>query len=111
LTQELARSVEELRALSEVGQAVSSSLDLRVVLTTIIAHATRLAGADTGVLWGYDPAARTFAVQASHGYDPDFLSAYQARFGTSALETASMPFSEAAIQTRETVQYPDLTEV
>ena len=39
---ELSESVEELRALGEVGQAVSSSLDLQEVLTTIVAHAARL---------------------------------------------------------------------
>ena len=45
-TAQLTRSVEEQRALAEVSQAVSSSLDLQEVLTTIVAHATRLAGAD-----------------------------------------------------------------
>ena len=35
-TAQLTRSVEELRALGEVSQAVSSSLDLQEVLTTIV---------------------------------------------------------------------------
>ena len=35
-TQELARSVGELKALGEVGQAVSSTLDLQTVLSTIV---------------------------------------------------------------------------
>ena len=35
-TAQLSRSVEELRALGEVGQVVSSSLDLPTVLTTIV---------------------------------------------------------------------------
>ena len=38
-TDELARSVEELRALGEVSQAVNSTLDLETVLTTIVAKA------------------------------------------------------------------------
>ena len=42
-TDELARSVEELKALSEVGQAVSSTLDLGAVLSTIL---NRSVGAD-----------------------------------------------------------------
>src|SRR5205823_4273563 len=46
LFQELQDRVGELQALGEVGQAVSSSLDLTEVLTTIVANATRLAGAD-----------------------------------------------------------------
>ena len=36
-TRELARSVGELKALGEVGQAVSSTLDLQTVLSTIVA--------------------------------------------------------------------------
>ncbi|MGH8513001.1 MAG: GAF domain-containing protein, partial [Gammaproteobacteria bacterium] len=41
-TGELARSVGELRALGEVGQAVSSTLDLQTVLSTIVGHAVQL---------------------------------------------------------------------
>src|SRR4029077_19516843 len=46
-TGELARSVEELQMLSEVGQAVSSTLDLRAVLSTILTRSIGLAGADS----------------------------------------------------------------
>src|SRR5207237_6613947 len=38
-TQELTRSVEQLTALGDVGRAVSSSLDLDTVLTTIVGRA------------------------------------------------------------------------
>src|SRR5438128_11513125 len=38
-TADLTRSVGELRALGEVGQAVSSTLDLEPVLTTIVGRA------------------------------------------------------------------------
>ena len=37
-TQQLAQSVGELRALGEVGQTVSSTLDLQTVLSTIVRH-------------------------------------------------------------------------
>jgi two-component system NtrC family sensor kinase len=40
-TRELAQSVGELRALGEVGRAVSSSLDLSTVLNTIVQHHRR----------------------------------------------------------------------
>ena len=43
-TRELAQSVEELKALGEVGQAVSSTLDLQTVLSTIVRHAVQLSG-------------------------------------------------------------------
>ena len=39
-TSDLAQSVEELRALGEVTQAVNSTVDLETVLTTIVAKAT-----------------------------------------------------------------------
>ena len=38
-TRELARSVGELKALGEVGQAVSSTVDLQTVLSTIVSRA------------------------------------------------------------------------
>ena len=41
-TDELARSVGELRALGEVSQAVNSTLDLETVLTTIVSRAVHL---------------------------------------------------------------------
>ena len=47
-TEALTRSVEEMRALGEVGQAVSSTLDLETVLVTIITHAVQLSKADAG---------------------------------------------------------------
>src|SRR5262245_13542845 len=47
-TRELAQSVEGLRALGEVTQAVNSTLDLETVLSTIIAKAVQLSGTDAG---------------------------------------------------------------
>src|SRR5262249_5693366 len=47
-TQELTRSVGELRALGEIGRAVSSTLDLETVLSTIVSRSTELAGLDGG---------------------------------------------------------------
>src|SRR5574341_691944 len=51
-TQELVRSVGELKALGEVGQAVSSTLDLETVLTRIVSHAVQLSGTDGGAIDG-----------------------------------------------------------
>ena len=47
-TSELTRSVEELRALGEVSQAVNSTLDLQTVLDTIVATATQISGTEFG---------------------------------------------------------------
>jgi GAF domain-containing protein len=50
-TAELTRSVEQLTALGEIGRAVSSTLDLETVLTTIVSRAAELAGADGGAIY------------------------------------------------------------
>jgi len=49
-TDDLARSVEELRALGAVSQAVNSTLDLPVVLDTIVAKATQMSGTEAGAI-------------------------------------------------------------
>ena len=59
-TTELTRSVEELRALGEVGQAISSTLNLDTVLSTIVSRAVQLSGLDGGVVFEYDEAAEEF---------------------------------------------------
>src|SRR5262249_59329863 len=64
-TQELGRSVGELKALGEVGQAVSSTLDLQTVLSTIVGHAVQLSGTDSGVIYEYDVASQEFHLRAS----------------------------------------------
>jgi signal transduction histidine kinase/CheY-like chemotaxis protein len=66
-TRELMRSVAELQALNEVGQAVSSSLDLETVLATVIARAVRLADADSGTLYQFDEADGVFDPRANFG--------------------------------------------
>src|SRR5262249_18526160 len=65
-TRELAQSVGELRALGEVGQAVSSTLDLQTVLSTIVRHAVQLSRTDGGVVYEYDEAAEEFHLRANH---------------------------------------------
>jgi len=63
-TQELTRSVEQLTALGEVGRAVSSTLDLETVLTTIVSRAVQLSGLDGGVVLEYDEGAEEFVQRA-----------------------------------------------
>jgi signal transduction histidine kinase len=59
-TAELTRSVDKLTALGEVGRAVSSTLDLETVLTTIVSRAVELSGLDGGVVFEYDDRAEEF---------------------------------------------------
>src|SRR5262249_5180993 len=55
-TGELTRSVGELRALGEISQALSSTLDVDVVLNTIVTRANDLIGADGCTIFEYDEA-------------------------------------------------------
>ncbi|HVM82019.1 MAG TPA: ATP-binding protein, partial [Stellaceae bacterium] len=71
---ELARSVEDLRALSVVGQAVTSSLDLKVVLETIVARAVELSGADGGAIFRYHRGDRRFQLWHAVGLDPALIA-------------------------------------
>jgi GAF domain-containing protein len=64
-TAELARSVEELQALGEVGRAVSSTLDLETVLSTIVARAVELSRLDGGVVFEYDEHTQAFVQRAA----------------------------------------------
>jgi GAF domain-containing protein len=77
-TRELAQSVGELRALGEVGQAVSSTLDLQTVLSTIVRHAVQLSRTDGGVVYEYDEAAEEFHLRASHRMEEELVEAIRA---------------------------------
>src|SRR5262249_28142941 len=74
-TQALTRSVGELRALSEVGQAISSTLDLQTVLRTIVARATQLSGTDAGVIYEYDDEREVFVPRATERLEEDIVRA------------------------------------
>jgi signal transduction histidine kinase len=105
-TRELARSVEELKALGEVSHAVSSSLDLQTVLTTIVDRAVQLSGTSGGVIYEYDETTQEFDFRASHGLDDELLEALRVgariRLGEGALGRAAV--------TREPVQVPDILD-
>ena len=91
LFSELQVRVEELQALGAVGQAVSSSLDLQEVLTTIVVNATRLAGADGGIVYEYDEEPGVFEVRAAEGMTAAMVDALQAakiRLGESVVGRA-----------------------
>ncbi len=65
-TGELTRSVQELRALGEVSQALSSTLDLETVLNTIVSRANQLAGTDSCTVYEYDEQAQHLLLRATH---------------------------------------------
>lgn len=53
-TRELAQSIRELKALEEIGRAVTASLDSGSVLATIVARAAELTKADAAAIYRYD---------------------------------------------------------
>jgi GAF domain-containing protein len=76
-TRELARSVGELKALGEVGQAVSSTLDLQTVLSTIVSRAVQLSGTDCGIIYEYDEPTQEFHLRASYQMEQELVDAYR----------------------------------
>lgn len=75
---ELARSVDELRALGEVSQAVSSSLDLDFVLTTIVSRAVELSAADGGSIFEFDKSTGEFTLRTCSGTSEELAEALRA---------------------------------
>jgi GAF domain-containing protein/CheY-like chemotaxis protein len=73
-TTELAQSVEELQALSEVSQAVNSTLDLQTVLETIVAKAAQLSGTEAGAIYVLDER-REFQLRATYGMSEELIAA------------------------------------
>ena len=74
-THELGRSVEELRALGEVSQAVNSTLELETVLSTIVGNAVQLSGTEAGAIYVFDDRQREFRLRATYGMDRELIDA------------------------------------
>jgi len=102
-TEDLSRSVEQLTALGDVGRAVSSSLDLDTVLTTIVGRAVQLSGADGGTIFEYDEGAEEFSPRATLNADESqsaLLRATRLRRGEGAVGQMAV--------TRQPLQIPDI---
>ena len=72
-TQALTRSVGQLTALGEVGQAVSSTLELETVLQTVVSRAVQITGLDAGAIYEYDERAEEFRLQAAENMPQDVI--------------------------------------
>jgi two-component system, NtrC family, sensor kinase len=104
-TDELGRSVGELRALGEVSQAVNSTLDIETVLSTIVAKAVQLSGTEAGAIYVFDEAQREFNLRATYGMDQEFIEALtHQRIGLNEPNVAQ------ALAQGEPVQVADLRE-
>ena len=106
-TRELARSVEELKALGEVSQVVSSTLDLETVLTSIVRHAVKLSKTDAGTIYELDEAERVFVPRINYGVSPEFIEALR----ESRLRVGDKTVIGQAAIKRAPDQVPDLVKV
>ena len=70
---DLAASVGELRALGEIGQAVTSSLDVDHVLSTIVTRAVELSDTEGGSIFDLDPATGLFHLRACAGTSSELV--------------------------------------
>ena len=104
-TNELTRSVGELKALGEVGQAVSSTLDLETVLTRIVSHAVQLSGTDGGAIYEYDEPSEEFLLRATDHMEEELVNALRddpPRLGDGIVGRAAV--------SRQPVQVPNILE-
>jgi two-component system, NtrC family, sensor kinase len=104
-TDDLGRSVSELRALGEVSQAVNSTLDLETVLSTIVAKAVQLSNTEAGAIYVFDERDRGFHLRATYGMDQELIE---------ALRNARLDFDDRNVELilaqRDPIQVGDLQE-
>jgi signal transduction histidine kinase len=104
-TDELARSVGELQALGEVGQAVNSTLDVETVLRTIVTKAVELSATDAGAIYVFDEDGGEFRLRATYGTSEAMIAAISDHH----IGVGDFNVGEAA-RRREPVQIADLRE-
>ena len=105
LNDQLTHSVDQLTALREVGQAISSSLEMETVLETIVSRAVQLTGLDGGSLYEYDERTEEFHLRTAGNADGEMLAALRStpiRKGEGAVGRTAL--------TREAVQIPDIND-
>ena len=102
-TDELARSVGELKALGDVSQAVNSTLDLETVLTTIVGRSVQLSHTDAGAIYVFDEERKEFRLHATYGMSETMIAAITDRhigLGDANIGTATTQ--------RKPIQVPDI---
>ena len=102
-TGELARSVDELRALGDVSQAVNSTLDLATVLSTIVSRAVQLSGTEAGTIYEFDEQRRELQLRSSDGMSDELIQALRDQH-----LGIGEPTIDRAVACREPVQIEDL---
>ena len=104
-TDQLTRSVEELKALGDVSQALSSTLDLETVLNTIVSHANQVAGTDACSVFEYGERTEEFHLRATNNLDEE-VNAVARR---TPIRRGEGILGRMAV-TQEPVQIPDIAQ-
>jgi signal transduction histidine kinase/HAMP domain-containing protein len=104
-TRDLQQSVEELKALGEVSQAVNSTLDLDTVLSTIVAKAVELSGTDAGAIYVFREQRQEFQLRATFGINDELIAAIREQ----TIRLGETPLGQACAM-RKPLQIADLRE-
>jgi GAF domain-containing protein/anti-sigma regulatory factor (Ser/Thr protein kinase) len=104
-TRQLARTVSELEALGAVSQAVSSSLEVKVVLQRILEHACTMSDAGGGAIYAFDKLQGWFTLEAGHNMSPQLIEAVRQH----PIHLGESVVGGCAAR-REAVQIPDLVQ-
>jgi signal transduction histidine kinase len=102
-TTELARSVDELRALGDVSQAVNSTLDLSTVLSTIVSRAVELSGTEAGSIYEFDKEHNELQLRSSCGMNEELIQQLREQH-----LGAGEPVIDEAVSRREPIQTEDI---
>ena len=76
-TEALTESVGQLTALGEVGQAISSTLDLATMLQTIVSRAVQLTGLNGGSIYEFDERGGEFHLRAAENMPDELIEVYR----------------------------------
>ena len=104
-TRELQLSLEEVRGLSEVSRAVSSSLNIQDVLDTVAGHAVNLSKSDGCGVFEFNEGRQALDVVASHSLSTEFLACIR---GT-AIDLSKTSIGQAS-ETGQPIQVPDMVD-
>jgi signal transduction histidine kinase len=105
LFEEVQARNRDLTALGEVGRAVSSTLDFKVVLKTIVDRAVELSGADASLIFYFRKEIGRFELGETTGLDAQAIERYR-RLDIGERETGL----GEAITSRQPMQASDITK-
>lgn len=92
---------QTLQALAAVGQSLTSSLDLNIILSRILEALSRLFGCSSSAVLLYNPDAGTLSIVAQQGYDARLIDNLVIHVGMEGI-------TGDAVQKRKAIYVPDV---